>query len=274
MLISGYIDDSGKDGTLVLSCVMAPNPIWFWLEADWKKALEKKNSGLIAAGRKPISRFKAADCSNCKGEFQGWDVQKEQIPFVMELLSILGRHRLNVAAYSIGIEDVSDHMPGANADPVAMAHVVLLHYILGIVAKEILAINGDACIDIVHDRGSYDAVFLNTFNALMEDSDFPNRKRFNSIAPKSSETSIPLQVADLMAYENLKEVRNHSSGRKRRKSLDAILNFEELGGTLRGINREAVVEYAAYLVQLPEQVQKSLLAAGHALAQKRKNRAR
>jgi hypothetical protein len=242
---------------------MAESSIWFWLEIDWKRALEKKNSELVAAGRQPISRFKAADCSSCKGEFEDWDVQKEQIPFVMELLSILKRHRLNAVAYSIDIKDVSEHIPGASSDPVAMAHVILLHYILGTVSKEILVLNGDACIGIIHDRGSYDAVLLHTFNALTNDPEFSNRKRFNSVTSMSSETTIPLQVADLMAYENLKEVKNHSSGRNRRKSLDAILNFEELGGTLRGINKESVIEYATFLNQLPEQVKRSLLAAGH-----------
>ena len=272
MLLWGYIDDSSKEDTLVLSCIIAESSVWFWLEIDWEKALDKRNSELIAVGRKPITRFKAADCSSCKGEFEGWDVQTEQIPFVLKFLSILKRHRLNVVAYSINIGDVSKHIKSGSADPVAMAYVILLHYILGIIAKEILVMNDDACIGIIHDRGSYDAVFLNTFNTLTEDTEFPNRKRFNSIVSMSSESSIPLQVADLMAYENLKEVKNYSDGRKRRKSLDAILNYEEMGGTLRGINEESVIEYAEYLGQLPKQIQKSLLSAGHSLSRNERKR--
>jgi hypothetical protein len=79
----------------------------------------------------------------------------------------------------------------------------------------------------------------------------------------SSVTTIPLQVADLMAYENLKEVTRHESGRDRRKSLSLILSEGLMGGFLKGINEETVIEYVAYLNGLPGALRVALLEAGH-----------
>jgi hypothetical protein len=263
LVLWGYIDDSRKDNTLVLSCVVAEHSVWFWLEVEWQRVLAKKNAELAAAGRQTISRYHAADCSNCRKEFEGWDVQKEQIPFVAELLAVVYRHRLNVIAYSIDVNDVARHIPGADSKPDAMAHVIILGYILKGIADNVLGEGSGATLGIVHDRGSYDAVFRNTFNAFIGDADFPSRKRFSSIDSMSSVTTIPLQVADLMAYENLKEVTRHEAGRDRRKSLSLILSEGLMGGFLKGINEETVIEYVAYLNGLPDALRVALLEAGH-----------
>ena len=144
-----------------------------------------------------------------------------------------------------------------------MAHVIILGYILTGLADNVLGDGSDATVGVIHDRGSYDAVFRNTFNALTEDAGFPSRKRFSSINSMSSVTTVPLQVADLMAYENLKEVTRHESGRDRRKSLSLILSEGLMGGFLKGINEEAVIEYVAYFNAIPDSLRAALLEAGH-----------
>jgi len=144
-----------------------------------------------------------------------------------------------------------------------MAHVIILGYILKGLSDNVLGDGSDATIGIIHDRGSYDAVFRNTFNVFIEDADFPSRKRFSSIGSMSSVTTIPLQVADLMAYENLKEVTRHESGRNRRKSLSLILSEGLMGGFLKGINEETVIEYVIYLKGLPVTLRLALCEAGH-----------
>jgi hypothetical protein len=60
-------------------------------------------------------------------------------------------------------------------------------------------------ITLFHERCPYDGAFLQSFNRMMDDPTFAYRQYFNTIVPMGWEDCIPLQPADLMAYENFKE---------------------------------------------------------------------
>ena len=70
-----------------LSCLISDDSMWPWFELDWLKVLDEKNAELKIAGRKTISRYHAADCSNLFGEFKGWTVP-EQIEFSLKLFDV------------------------------------------------------------------------------------------------------------------------------------------------------------------------------------------
>jgi hypothetical protein len=65
---------------------------------------------------------------------------------------------------------------------------------------------------------------------------------FASIAPMGWEDCIPLQPADFVAYEAMKETHRHRPGQKareRRKSLTAFLDLPDSGASCDEIPREA-----------------------------------
>jgi hypothetical protein len=83
---------------------------------------------------------------------------------------------------------------------------------------------------LFHDRCNYDADLLRAFNQMLDDPTFVEKEMFSTLAPLSWEHCIPLQAADLIAYETFKDSEGKITGRPRRKSFDFILEMERFGG--------------------------------------------
>jgi hypothetical protein len=164
--------------------------------------------------------------------------------------------------FTIDLKELAKYVPVSKPSPRTFAHVLLLHYIMIGIADGSLKNNRDAIISLIHDRSEYDSVLLDAFNILAEDeSYFAAAKRFCSIAPMSWEQCIPLQQADLLAYENYKESRRSVSLRDRRKSLNWILERGQLGGFLKGFNAEALTDVAKWFDALDARIRESFLRA-------------
>jgi hypothetical protein len=266
MALYGYIDDSGVGDILTLSCLIGDSPAWVFLEFEWKEILAEKNKELIATGRKPISRYHATDCSNSKREFSGWDLHKDQIPFVKELLHAIEKYKFDIVAYTINLKELARLVPSSRTNPDAFAHVMLLHYIMESIRDGTLANHPDAVIGLIHDRGSFDAVLRDAFAAKIDNRSFVAAGRFTSIWPESSERCVPLQQADLIAYENYRESQRDHSQREMRKSLEWILNRGQVGGFLKGFNKAALIDFNNYFENLPEEARNSFLRAARITA--------
>jgi hypothetical protein len=262
MISWGYIDDSTKGDSLVLSCVLIESSAGFWLEGEWKSVIEKKNADLIQSGRPPISRFHGADCNACRKEFRDWDKEKDQIPFIQSLQALIQKYRVNSIGYAVKLADVADVFPEATSGARAMAHVVLLCYLLDTCAAEMPGIGG--VVGLIHDRGSYDSVFTLVDEAFRKNYPGTYSKRVVSMKRATSEESILLQVADFMAYENSKVIDSIESGREWRRSIKGVVDGNNFGGRLAGISREALAEYREYLESVPREFRDALYRAGRA----------
>jgi hypothetical protein len=251
MMFKGYIDESYDQKMFTLSCLMSDIKGWSELEASWNKCLLAKNKELRKAGRCELSRYHAADCSSRVGEFKGWSTE-EQIAFTKDLLRCAKSTFLNVIAYSMPMADFLEEFPDSRSDPEGNCYTVLLWYLMIEMSDQILM--GEAkharegrrskqvSIVLFHDRSKYDKVLLDTFNKAMADPIFRGQKYFSTITSLSWEDSIPLQVADLMAYENFKESSRQLTGRNRRKTLESLLGSQLFGGRCRTFKSEGVKE--------------------------------
>ncbi len=56
----------------------------------------------------------------------------------------------------------------------------------------------------------------------------------------SSLDCIPLQAADLVAYENFKDAEGKLIGRRRRKTLELLLSSNTYGGSAKTFNAEGI----------------------------------
>ncbi|SRR6266513_1349845 len=232
-MLIGYMDDSGSTKTylLTLSCVVSHGSQWWWFEKAWERVLEKKNEQLAAAGRPTISRYHAADCNSRLKEFKGWTVE-EQTEFTLSLIRVFQRHATGVSAYSIDLRDLTEEFPEAKEDPKSLGHGILLTNVIWYIANNIL---GDKRwktdrFALVHDRGSYDGVLLNTFNSLKEDETLKHHKLLASIESAGWGDEIRLQAADFLAFESFKIIERQRSDRERRKSMQAVLDLPSFGG--------------------------------------------
>jgi hypothetical protein len=246
VLFRGYIDESYGPKLFTLSCLMSDPPTWRKIETSWKKRLRAKNSELVMQKRRPLTRYHAADCSSRVNEFEGWSVE-EQIEFTKKLLKIVEGRFLNVIAYSVPIDALTEVFPEHAKDPIGPCYGLLLKMLMTEftsqvedAAKKLGRIQA-VKLTLFHERCSYDSDLLRAFNSAMDDPTFRGKQLFSTVSPVGWEDCIPLQLADLLAYENFKDAGRRDSGRKRRKSLELLL-AGNLGGRSRTFKPEALVK--------------------------------
>ena len=237
MLLKGYIDESYNERMFTLSAVLASGLSWAWFESDWKKRIAARNKVLKKEGRPQISRFHASDLSNLKGEFEGWTTD-EQIAFMQDLIGVFRKSKhMILSAYSLPLDLFVAEFPEWKKKVLPSAYSILLKFLMFETATEYEKAKTRGSvrpiqIALIHDRSPYDAVLLRAFNQMLDDQGFEGRKYFLSITPLAWEQCIPLQAADLLAYEHMKDADRRVTGspRQQRKSLAALLDLPSLGG--------------------------------------------
>ena len=236
MVFRGYIDESYNDKLFTLSCLMTSASEWLWFERAWKRCLDAKNKELKKQDRKTLSRYHAADCSSRQNEFKGWTVE-EQIEFTKSLLTVFRRGAVNVVAYSMPLQEFVKQIPECAGDPIEACYSELLKFAMLEMADQYrnakVKFAGhvrQVKYVLFHDRGPCDAILSNAFNAMICDPGFSDRHLFSTLVPLGWEDCIPLQAADLIAYESFKESERTITGRKRRKTLELLMELKQFGG--------------------------------------------
>jgi hypothetical protein len=247
VLIAGYIDESGNKDFFTLSCILTIPAKWTDIERKWKSVLRETNKDLRRQGRPQISRYHAADCSSCVGEFTGWSVT-EQITFSKKLIAIIKYGLTTVMAFSVPMEDFVAVCPEYRDHPEKQMYGILIKFIMTQLIHDIKTQSKGwrlkpYRIAFVHDRSSRDGDMLAAFDQMKEDVTFEGREHFTTIASMGWQDCIPLQAADLVAYETFKDSVNLASGkpRPRRKSLESMLEPNSLfGGHSLSFNRKSL----------------------------------
>jgi hypothetical protein len=247
MLVVGYIDESFNNKLFTLSCILTTTAKWIDIEMKWRAVLRRTNKGLRKQGRQEISRYHAADCSSLKGEFAGWSVD-EQIQFSKKLIAIIKYNMSTVMAYSMPMDDFVAVYPERSENSEKEMYGLLLKFLMGQLIHDIKKQAGQQLgpfrIALIHDHSSRDGDMLAAFNQMKEDVNFKGRECFTTIAPRGWEDCIPLQAADLLAYETFKDAANRISPKPRpqRKSLESLFEPNtQFGGHSLSFNKKALV---------------------------------
>lgn len=234
-----YIDESGDAPSrlFTLACIISHGGHFWWFEQAWKRCLEKKNADLKRQGRKELSRYHAAYCSSMRDEFGGWGID-EQIAFFESLLNVFRYHETAIFSFTCDLRHIEQTFPEAKEPKQvkALAYILLLQYLMNIIGERILEDKRyvKERVSIVHDRaGEFDPILLDAFNGVIKDKKFRYGERFTTIASMGWEDCVLLQPTDLIAYENFKIVERQKANKPRRKSIEAILDLDSIGG--RGV---------------------------------------
>jgi Protein of unknown function (DUF3800) len=255
-LFTGYIDESGspQSGLFTLSCLVGYGSMWQWVEWAWLNCLEKKNEQLAAQGRQQLSRYHAVYCSRRQKEYKDWSAS-EQIEFTGWLIKVFQRHPLVTISYTVDLRDLVEEFPEVDDKPYGLAHVLLLNHIMNFISEKLLSDPrySKDWIALVHDRSDYNTVLSEAFKHMKNDSTFAHRERFTTIEPMGWENCIPLQPADLIAYENFKIV-DMANLKKRRKSMELILDLDSFAGRGVKIERAGIKEIRDKLDEHSKQI--------------------
>jgi hypothetical protein len=268
----GYMDES-YDGSKVpkvftLSCLVSDNSMWIHFEWAWLKVLEEKNQELRSQGRTELSRFHAQDINNFAEEYRDWN-PAERLAFCETLTDVFRRHPVHIHAWDMPLDVLVQEIPETEPNPVGLAYCVLLGEIMKQIGETTLSLDGyrGELISLHHDHCKYDASLLEWFNLLLEDEKFQFRNRFLSITPERWEFCVPLQPADLVAYENFKEgmryVKDSKEAKRgrRRASLEALITLDSIGARSVAYTRETIRGLKQKLDEDPETKQALFKAA-------------
>ena len=248
MVIVGYMDESYSMErpplTFGLSCLFAYGNEWSWIEMAWKKLIDDKNCELISQGRKPLKRTHAVDMSNFVDDFEGWS-SDERISFTEKCNRVLGRHTIRQLGYTMSLQDVAEIWGGD--------HYFHFAYF---VALKFMMLQTRACLEsyfghveavtLIHENSDYDIALLSSFNATKGDPSFKDSDLFTTIAPMCWQKCTPLQPADFVAYEMMKEAHRREpkvievKKRERRKSLTGLLEENDFAATSFHIPRKVI----------------------------------
>jgi hypothetical protein len=230
VVIRSYVDESvGRNDTFALGCAVAKGMEWTWINQDWKKCLERKNRYLKREGRKCISRYHASDCESRQGEFAGWDVP-EKNQFVAELISIINRHHLHIVGFTVDKTDVSELFPQVAKECIDKECYAALAWLLfPEILRESCRLDPRPAVKIVYEQGDVSRHMVNTFDRWR--ASHRAGELFDSVE-KDTWKVLPLQVADLVAFEAMKDRDNQRDEikRARRLSLKVLLGDKRHGG--------------------------------------------
>jgi hypothetical protein len=241
VLVHGYIDESYNADVFTLSCLLGQLKKWTEMSSAWKKCLQRWNNKLVTENRKPLSRYHANDCSNLRKEFEGWSVD-EQRQLTTDLLLIFKRHPVVNMSFSVNLRELYQLFPETQQQSqkarIGGVYRLMTKFLLYQIGAEM---GGRNRFVLVFDRGPYSSYMLEAYNLVLADKGFQHKDCFPSFVAMGWEDCIPLQPADLIAYENFKETDRHIHPRRRRKTLELLLDLGSYGGRARYLDRGALI---------------------------------
>ena len=244
-LVRGYIDES-YDGKKIpefftLSCSLAHGGEWEFIEAAWLWIIREKNRELVANGRNPISRYHAVDCFNRNNEFKGWS-QEERNRFGVSLLEVFRHFPTAHVSLTISAKDVCDVWPENGDNPLHFAYNILLRLMMLEIGRfqNVLKISGK--IALIYERCDYGEALLRGFNRMMDDPTFPYSHVYSTLAPMGWEDCVPLQPADLVAYEFFRDAKRLAKSGGINRSLAALGEMPNFHGMAKLVPKSALVK--------------------------------
>ena len=216
-MLEAYVDDSGThEGSraAVVAAFVASREQWARFESDWRRMLAEQG----------LSAFRMSDFENGWGEFRDWDpVRRQKVrEFVFTTIKIRTQCRM---ATGIEVEAIRAVVPPSDdTRPYFWCVIELLKHIARWAGKYAPGQN----IAYVFEDGTQGK------GQIMEALDYVRRHRetwakyhIASYAFGDKRKVVPLQAADVLAYECYKELTNRrlqpSNPRPRRRSLVTLL---------------------------------------------------
>lgn len=249
MILRGYFDESYDKNVFTLCCSISDPSGWGEIVRGWKNCLRAKNSSLRKQGRPQISRYHASHANARDYEFDGWS-KEERDELAIKLMGTLSRGRawITTMSYSLPLKEFVKEF-NIEGDPLPFCYKELMKFVMLEMnaqyedAKKVLKQVKELRYVLFHERCSYDDAYLAGFNRMMADPTFRGKHLFSTIAPMGWEDCIPLQPADMLAYEVFKDALRKFNHKNRRPSLNYLLQSQQFGGRAKQMNAENIKEW-------------------------------
>ena len=213
-VIRTYMDESGthEGSPYVTVGAYAGQPKhWKAFTKEWN--FRKKPDG--------IAVYHATDCANQRGEFEGWSVEQCNT-FAAKMLPILPKHPPIGVVIGIDMNAFEEGMKAAPelremiGTPYACCFQWVVQRLLSIVEGH----GSNERLAFFHERNDYKKEADEAFDWIIR-----HRRRHSSemtLTFGTKEQYVPLQAADILAYEGNKRMQGIDAGRRPRRSWTAL----------------------------------------------------
>ncbi|HEV2960536.1 MAG TPA: DUF3800 domain-containing protein [Candidatus Angelobacter sp.] len=222
MILKFFCDESYNDKVLTLAGFMATEVEWGKLRRKWKSRVKK-------AG---VSRFHAAPLNAYDGEFESWRGTTKSRDFVVPLLNII-KHRLMVGfSFAMLLGDYDKYTSPVAKDKLGSPYLCCFKHCIAMAAQSMNSMPAEDKFAVILDRNPEEKQARDLFGKIKDDSTVPYRHRLATCVAGSWEEYIPLQPADMIAYDTFKLLDDtHFHGKLEwRKSLKTLYASTPLWG--------------------------------------------
>lgn len=202
-LYNVYLDESGTheaSGAVAVAGFISNTSKWEAFSLEWKSALDEWQ----------IPAFHMADYESRHGYFESWDDQQRK-ERLNHLLEIIVRHTFLSIAYVIRkrqFDDIlSDKAKELCGDAYGLASIACWNNLIPLVKKV------DGYIDYTMDNGSKGrGVLAWIYGEQCKYPEWLNSTRVLSLSFRDDQIFLPLQAADILAYEMYKHAQRQFEG--------------------------------------------------------------
>jgi len=236
VVLTAYFDESGIHGdskVFAMGGYLAPKEMWNRLEKEWNSTLEKYEIGF----------FHMTDCENGFAQFEGWSKTKRE-DLIKELIKIIRQNGLFSICSAVVLEDYTDARQtelGQRFLPDEPYYFGFEHC-LYLTANKVDA-KDPKPIAFVFDLNAFSGQATSIYRQIKDNDNGPiDTTRLGEIVFGEMKTLLPLQAADILAYEVYKDCLNRRYDERRplRKSAMKLGRGRFYGGYF---NRDSLDEY-------------------------------
>ena len=177
--------------------------------ANWKEWTKRWN-----IAKRPVKIFHAVDCANFAGEFKGWTEEKRDT-LVIRLLGVLRESDLPGCVIGIHMDEFRKAMAG-RPDLLGLfgePYVACFHWVTQTIINIAVAVGSEERIGFVHECNDYRQEALEAF-AWIKSRGNPGRRVVGLVFAEKQDY-VPLQAADVLAYEGNKRLRDPTRPERR-----------------------------------------------------------
>jgi hypothetical protein len=212
-----YDGNANEPDYFTISGFFSDQPTWEDVEGEW----------IDTNLRYGVSGFHATDLNRYDGEYQGW-CKSKACEYSAELLHCINRHGARMRAYNCGIRGDAYRKVISAAGQIKLGHpwICCFQSCIAMIAKDMETLSREDSFSVVLGRENrFDALAVAAFGQLADNPSFPYRHRLMTCTPGSPRNIIPLQVADLMAFEYYKRMWGKDRDRVKRPPLELIQQY-------------------------------------------------
>ncbi len=234
--LTAYFDESGsypEHPVVVVSGLVASTKQWSDFSRKWNKLLRSQG----------VSVFHMSECENFQGEFKLWTPERKRL-FIIDLIKLtkeFTRTFMGAIVLCKDFDSVVPKFPNISRTPYQLCADRCIHHLSIWMEKSPQRKD----LTVIFDKG-------NTRAPEMIELFCENSKPKWKCDSADKREEIPLQAADLIAYEVFKYKKNEIDGRPRpvRKSILTLLKDEKQQWLTE--TKETMEQYFADLMKLKE----------------------